>query len=265
MLEENVRDASRNDESRSGKINSRRASGVMRWQNKSPGGLKNIIQSPQKRMGKEPVSSNATVSSPKSQNVAEVESLTKNAIRRSIATTYGSESSDYTESSESSADNSEKKRNRLRKIMSGRMQTPPTSPTRRERTVHNNPEQPVSREISEWARERGRESYQTMKHAGKYGNACIMEKCYVLVGCRPDEHVLLLGPLQQLVNAERKVSDICCCLFWCFEYLSHTHGLVLCCRKLMIAERIRRDLQSMNGLRRKERYWRGNEGVDTIS
>jgi hypothetical protein len=35
-----------------------------------------------------------------------------------------------------------------------------------------------------------------------------VEQCYVLIGCRPDEHVLLLGPLQQLVNAERKeISD----------------------------------------------------------
>jgi hypothetical protein len=48
-----------------------------------------------------------------------------------------------------------------------------------------------------------------MKRAAKYGNACIVEQCYVLIGCRPDEHVLLLGPLRELVNAERREITDC--------------------------------------------------------
>ena len=89
------------------------------------------------------------------------------------------------------------------------VQTPPVSP--RPRQPLNFVPEPATtieptRVISEWAREKGRESYQAMKHAARHGYACIMEKCYVLIGCRPDEHALLLGPLQQLVNTERKVT-----------------------------------------------------------
>jgi len=56
---------------------------------------------------------------------------------------------------------------------------------------------------TEWAKVKGKESYDFMKMNEKKGFVCIVEKCYTLVGCQPDEHVLLLGPLQQLVNFER--------------------------------------------------------------
>ena len=217
LLQENLRHANRKDEMRSSKMNSL-ASNVLHWQNKSSGALFKMMQSPQKRMSKDPASPGASVNSHKSQNMAEVESLMKNAIKRSAVASVssmdgdcGSEMTDDTEPSEASADNSEKKRNRLQKFaekMAAATQSP-TSP-RRERhivTVEQAVAPPVEpeREIGKWAREKGRESYQTMKHAGRHGIACIMEQCYVLVGCRPDEHVLLLGPLQELVNAERKV------------------------------------------------------------
>ena len=52
--------------------------------------------------------------------------------------------------------------------------------------------------------ERARESYETMKENDRMGSICVVEKCYTLIGCQPDEHVLLLGPLQQLVNSERE-------------------------------------------------------------
>mmetsp|Transcript_29122 Transcript_29122/g.42969 ORF Transcript_29122/g.42969 Transcript_29122/m.42969 type:complete len:1177 (+) Transcript_29122:347-3877(+) len=48
-----------------------------------------------------------------------------------------------------------------------------------------------------------RESYETMKENDRLGSVCVIQKCYTLIGCQPDEHVLLLGPLQQLVNSER--------------------------------------------------------------
>jgi len=219
LLQENLRIAGKTEESRSAKM-SALASGMMQWQNKSSGALKKMMKSPQKMkfLGKElPESPGASVSSHKSQNHAEVESLTKNAIKRSTVTTSSvdadcrSEITDDTEPSDESADLWDRRRNRLQKLaekMAG-IQTPPASPKPR-LSISVAPEQPPTpkREISEWAREKGRESYQAMKHSAKYGNACIMEKCYVLVGCRPDEHAMLLGPLQQLVSAERKVSSV---------------------------------------------------------
>eukprot|EP00546_Thalassionema_frauenfeldii_P022040 CAMPEP_0178898686 /NCGR_PEP_ID=MMETSP0786-20121207/2479_1 /TAXON_ID=186022 /ORGANISM="Thalassionema frauenfeldii, Strain CCMP 1798" /LENGTH=1151 /DNA_ID=CAMNT_0020569453 /DNA_START=87 /DNA_END=3539 /DNA_ORIENTATION=+ len=48
-----------------------------------------------------------------------------------------------------------------------------------------------------------RESYETMKENDRLGSVCVIQKCYTLIGCQPDEHVLLLGPLQQLINSER--------------------------------------------------------------
>jgi hypothetical protein len=51
--------------------------------------------------------------------------------------------------------------------------------------------------------ELARESYETMKENDRLGSICVVEKCYTLIGCQPDEHALLLGPLQQLINAER--------------------------------------------------------------
>jgi hypothetical protein len=136
------------------------------------------------------------------------------SLTTSVDVDCGSEITDDTAPSESSAgDSSEgKKRSRLHKFaekMAG-MQSPPVSPTQKHSLIRSDPEQAVplpTREISDWAREKGRESYQAMKHAAKHGDAVIVEQCYVLVGCRPDEHALLMGPLQQLVNAERKVSS----------------------------------------------------------
>jgi len=49
-----------------------------------------------------------------------------------------------------------------------------------------------------------REAYETMKENDRAGSICVVQKCYTLIGCQPDEHVLLLGPLQQLINSERK-------------------------------------------------------------
>ncbi len=168
-----------------------------------------------------PGGASITSSSQKSQSHSEVESLTKNAIKRSAASLSvdgecASEITDDTDPSDSSADVSESKRNRLQRL-AGKMagvQTPPVSP-RPGQPLNFIPEPVATIEptpvISEWAREKGRESYQAMKHAARHGYACIMEKCYVLIGCRPDEHALLLGPLQQLVNTERKVTRI---LWW---------------------------------------------------
>lgn len=52
--------------------------------------------------------------------------------------------------------------------------------------------------------ELARESYEKMKENDRMGSICVVEKCYTLIGCQPDEHVLLLGPLQQLINSERE-------------------------------------------------------------
>jgi hypothetical protein len=202
-------------------------SGMMQWQSKSSATLKKMMKSPQRFMGsavntKEVISpggASITSSSQKSQSHSEVESLTKNAIKRSAASLSvdgecASEITDDTDPSDSSADVSESKRNRLQRL-AGKMagvQTPPVSP-RPGQPLNFIPEPVATIEptpgISEWAREKGRESYQAMKHAARHGYACIMEKCYVLIGCRPDEHALLLGPLQQLVNTERKEINEC--------------------------------------------------------
>jgi hypothetical protein len=56
-----------------------------------------------------------------------------------------------------------------------------------------------SRHVADLARE----SYETMKANDRMGSICVVEKCYTLIGCQPDEHILLLGPLQQLINSER--------------------------------------------------------------
>jgi hypothetical protein len=180
-----------------------------------------------------------------SQSVAEVTSLTRSAIQRSSIPAppsegdCASEITDDTDLTDPSADGSEKKRNRLfslqkrdnsvRKVPtsprasrgrpSGRYGSPPTSPrlplshigSGRTSSTQSDSGRSVGSQVvvSEWARECGYESYQLMKRAAKYGNVCIVEQCYVLIGCRPDEHVLLLGPLQQLVNAERKEITDC--------------------------------------------------------
>lgn len=225
LLQENVRDASRNNNN-NGKSSSHSRKLSNQWQTKGSGVMKKMMKSPHKLMSSSrdvtSSSPNASVGSHKSH--AEVESLTKNAIKRSNVSTASdndcaSEITDDTEPSDTSGDNSEgnKKRGPLMRKLSERMalKTPPVSPRQHQRSnsaaASQMPsvtlEPPVKKEVSEWARQKGRESYEAMKHATKHGNAFIMEQCYVVIGCRPDEHALLLGPLQQLVNAERKVSN----------------------------------------------------------
>lgn len=253
LLQENLRDSSRNNNPGDESGRKGRSTSVSGWQTKN---FKKMMKSPQKLMSSRdlPSSPGESVNSHHSQNHAEVESVTKNALNRStnislttsVDVDCGSEVTDDTAPSESSAgDSSEgKKRSRLHKFaekMAG-VQTPPVSPKHKHSMMRDNPEQAVAlatRETSDWAREKGRESYQVMKHAAKHGNAVIVEQCYVLVGCRPDEHALLMGPLQQLVNAERKVSSSSLRggrLFGClFSSLSQ------CRRKSMSAEHSHRD------------------------
>jgi len=62
----------------------------------------------------------------------------------------------------------------------------------------------LTRRPSKRCIEMARESYETMKENDRMGSICVVEKCYTLIGCQPDEHVLLFGPLQQLINSERE-------------------------------------------------------------
>jgi DENN (AEX-3) domain/uDENN domain len=81
-----------------------------------------------------------------------------------------------------------------RSFQSGRSILSTATPSRHQRLTKR--PQP---KVIEWARE----SYDTMKENDKLGSICIVEKCYTLIGCQPDEHVILLGPLQQLIDSER--------------------------------------------------------------
>jgi DENN (AEX-3) domain len=74
---------------------------------------------------------------------------------------------------------------------------PSSSPPSRPRRV-------LTRRPSKRVIELARESYETMKENDRMGSICVVEKCYTLIGCQPDEHVLLLGPLQKLIDAERR-------------------------------------------------------------
>ena len=58
--------------------------------------------------------------------------------------------------------------------------------------------------IRQSAKEKARVSYETMKKNDRLGSVCIVEKCYTLIGCEPDEHALIMGPLHQLIDSERK-------------------------------------------------------------
>ena len=86
----------------------------------------------------------------------------------------------------------------LRSVFSARSMASaqPLSPSTQSRRV-------LVRQPSKRVIELARESYETMKENDRMGSICLVEKCYTLIGCQPDEHVLLLGPLQQLINAER--------------------------------------------------------------
>jgi hypothetical protein len=81
-----------------------------------------------------------------------------------------------------------------RSFQSGRSLLSTATPSRHRRIT----KRPQPRVI-----ELARESYDTMKENDKLGSICIVEKCYTLIGCQPDEHVILLGPLQQLIDSER--------------------------------------------------------------
>ena len=51
-------------------------------------------------------------------------------------------------------------------------------------------------------------SYKTMVENSKLGDALIVERCYVLLGTRPNDHSLLFSALQSLIEREDEVSSI---------------------------------------------------------
>ena len=165
LLEENMRNGASNN------LEKNRTSGV--WQNIK--GKKNFLS--QRR--KEPLS----LGSVQSQSVAEVKSLTRNAIKRSVIATpsdgdCASEITDDTDVTDTSGDGSEKKRNHLFSLQKrdsvrkapmsprptwsiskqfGSSSTPSLSP----REARSDSGRSLgSQNVSEWARQRGLESYE---------------------------------------------------------------------------------------------------------
>lgn len=65
------------------------------------------------------------------------------------------------------------------------------------------PKRVLTRRPSKRVIDLAQESYEAMKQNDRLGSVCVVEKCYTLIGCQPDEHSLLLGPLQQLIDSER--------------------------------------------------------------
>lgn len=66
--------------------------------------------------------------------------------------------------------------------------------------------QPVERTpISEEVRRLAVESYQEMLKNDTYGDACLVQKCYIMIGTRPEEQSLIFCALQQIIDLEREV------------------------------------------------------------
>ena len=68
--------------------------------------------------------------------------------------------------------------------------------------------QPVeTNPVSDKVRRLAAESYQEMVMNDTYGDACLVQKCYIMIGTRPAEQSLIFCALQQIVDLEREVSD----------------------------------------------------------
>ena len=68
--------------------------------------------------------------------------------------------------------------------------------------------QPVeTNPVSDKVRRLAAESYQEMVKNDTYGDACLVQKCYIMIGTRPAEQSLIFCALQQIVDLEREVSD----------------------------------------------------------
>ena len=73
--------------------------------------------------------------------------------------------------------------------------------------------QPVERPpVSEEVRRLAVESYQEMLKNDTYGDACLVQKCYIMIGTRPEEQSLIFCALQQIIDLEREVSCEVICL-----------------------------------------------------
>jgi len=67
--------------------------------------------------------------------------------------------------------------------------------------------QPVeTKSISDKVRRLAVESYQEMLKNNVYGDACLVQKCYIMIGTRPEEQSLIFCALQQIIDLEREVS-----------------------------------------------------------
>ena len=67
--------------------------------------------------------------------------------------------------------------------------------------------QPVeTNPVSDKVRRLAAESYQEMVKNDTYGDACLVQKCYIMIGTRPAEQSLIFCALQQIVDLEREVS-----------------------------------------------------------
>lgn len=67
--------------------------------------------------------------------------------------------------------------------------------------------QPVERPpVSDEVRRLAVESYQEMLTNNTYGDACLVQKCYIMIGTRPEEQSLIFCALQQIIDLEREVS-----------------------------------------------------------
>lgn len=49
------------------------------------------------------------------------------------------------------------------------------------------------------------EAFEVMEDARKSGDICIIQKCYVLIGCDSQDQALLFATLQQVIDSEREV------------------------------------------------------------
>ena len=66
--------------------------------------------------------------------------------------------------------------------------------------------------VSDEVRRLAVESYQEMLKNDSYGDACLVQKCYIMIGTRPEEQSLIFCALQQIIDLEREVSYELICL-----------------------------------------------------
>ena len=60
--------------------------------------------------------------------------------------------------------------------------------------------------VSDEVRRLAIESYQEMLKNDTLGDACLVQKCYIMIGTRPEEQSLIFCALQQIIDLEREVS-----------------------------------------------------------